>query len=175
MSGEVERPKLKVHIEYGDLRAELEGDADAVFKGFIDFLKKTYPTLETLSKIQLTVDLRGLMEKAEGIIGLEPSGPVIMVEGGLTIEEILSLLFAGALMGNQLRLFDKDALTLEELVRLSGKSRGALTGTLSRMKDKRLVERVEGGGYKITPIGVRRLQEEVLPRLRRSEKEALEG
>jgi len=175
MSGAVEQPKLKVHIEYGDLKAELEGDANAVFAGFVDFLKKTYPALETLSKIQLTVDLRRLMEEAEGIIGLEPSGPVIMVEGGLTIEEVLSLMFAGALIGNQLKLFDKDTLTLEEMVRFSGKSRGALTGTLSRMKDKRLVEKVEGGGYKITPMGVKRLQEEVLPRLRRSEKEALEG
>jgi hypothetical protein len=170
MNGAVEQPKLKVHIEYGDLKAELEGDANAVFAGFIDFLKKTYPTLETLSKIQLTVDLRRLMEEAEGIIG-----PVIMVEGGLTIEEVLSLMFAGALIGNQLKLFNKDTLTLEEIVRFSGKSRGALTGTLSRMKDKRLVEKAEGGGYKITPLGAKRLQEEVLPRLRRSEKEALEG
>ena len=57
-----EQPKLKVHLEYGDLKATLEGDADTVFAGFVDFLKKTYPTLETLSKIQLTVDLRRLIE-----------------------------------------------------------------------------------------------------------------
>jgi len=158
--------KLIVRLEYGDMKAEYEGAPDEVFKGVVDFVKKLHPSVELLSKFTLSVDLRKLIEEIEEVVAIQPSGPVILSGADMTIEQAISLLLAGAYAGNQVKLIDKDSLTLDSLMKLTGKTEGALTGTLSRMKDKQVVEKLQEGGYRITLLGIKYVLENVVPNLK---------
>ena len=158
--------KLKIHITYREMEIEAEGGPNEVFSQMLDFLKKVYPGLELISKIQLTVDTRHYLETMDGIVAVQPTGPVILIDRKLTTEEQVSLLLSGAYLGSELKLLPAAGLTLDDLIRITGKTEGTLTGTLSRMKEKQLVERIEGHGYKVTPFGLRNVAEKILPKLK---------
>jgi hypothetical protein len=160
-----EEKKLKVAIRWGDLKADYEGLPDDVLRGVIGFLKRAYPALEVVEKIALTTDLDRLVKSLEGLVGVQPSGPVILYGGKITIEQSVSLLLGGAYASYRLNLLDQESLPLDALCRLTGKTGGALRGTLSRMKDKQLIERLPEGGYKITQLGIKLLTDEVVPSL----------
>jgi len=162
--------KLQVTVKYGELRADYEGSPDDVLRGVIDFLRRVHPALEVVEKISLTTDLNNLLKALEGVVAVQPSGPVILSEKKITIEQTISLLLAGAYASHQLNLLNQESLALDALGRLTGKTGGSLRGTLSRMKEKQLIERLPEGGYRITPLGLKLLIDETTPALKREVK-----
>ncbi len=158
--------KLQVTVKYGELRADYEGSPDEVLRGVIDFLKRVHPALEVVEKISLTTDLNKLLKSLEGLVAVQPSGPVILYEKKMTIEQAISLLLGGAYASCQLNVMEQESLTLDALSRLTGKTGGALRGTLSRMKEKQMIERLPEGGYRITPLGLKRLVDDTIPALK---------
>jgi hypothetical protein len=158
--------KLQVTVKYGELRADYEGSPDEVLRGVIDFLKRVHPALEVVEKISLTTDLNKLLKSLEGLVAVQPSGPVILYEKKMTIEQTISLLLGGAYASCQLNALEQESLTLDTLSRLTGKTGGALRGTLSRMKEKQMIERLPEGGYRITPLGLKRLVDDTIPALK---------
>jgi len=164
-----EKPTVKAKLTYRDVTAEFEGNPDSILSSIAGFLSSIYPNLELVSQLHLTADAKKLLEDLRGVVAIQPDGPIILTSKKHTFEQTLSLLLAAAYAGAHIGL-TKDALTVDELMRLTGKTEGSVTGTLSRMKDKRLVEKTEEGGYRITPLGVRNLSDAVLPNLKGQEK-----
>jgi len=54
-----ERDKLKVHIEFGETKADFEGDVNQVFEAIVRFLTSVYPNLILTRRLVLSSFIRG--------------------------------------------------------------------------------------------------------------------
>jgi len=161
-----EGKELQVYVKFNEFEEDIRGSPDDVLRALMAFLDRVYPGLEVLSRIRLTVDLHGLTEQMKDVVAITPSGPVILYRKKLTIRELIRLNLIGAFVGYKLNLMDKDSLSLDELVTLTGKGKGSVSGALTHMVGDRWVEKPERGGYRISTVGIKQFQEEVFPRLK---------
>jgi len=161
-----EGKELQVYVKFNEFEEDIRGSPDDVLRALMAFLDRVYPGLEVLGRIRLTVDLHGLTEQIKDIVAVTSSGPVILSRKKLTIRELVGLNLIGAFVGYKLNLMDRDALNLDDLVNLTGKGKGSVSGALTHMVGNRWVEKPERGGYRISALGIKQFQEEVFPKLK---------
>jgi len=160
------KKELQVYVKYDQFEEDFKGPVDQVLRALIAFLDKVYPGLEILSQVRLTVDLQELIEEMKDIIAIAPSGPVVLSKKRLTVKELIGLNLIGAFVGYKLNLAEKASLSLDEMVTLTGKTKGSVSGALTPMVNDRLVEKPEKGEYKISLLGIKHFIDEVFPTLR---------
>ncbi len=163
---DVGRNGIEIYVKCGEFEEDIKGPVDEVLRALIAFLDEVYPSLEVLTKVKLTVDLHKIIEQMKDIIVITPSGPVILSKKKLSIRKLIGLNLLGAFVGYKLNLTQKASLSLDELMTLTRKTKGSISGTLTNMVNDRLVEKLERGKYKITLQGVKHLSDEVLPELK---------
>ena len=161
------KKELQVYVKYDQFEEDFKGPVDQVLRALIAFLDKVYPGLEILSQVRLTVDLQELIEEMKDVIAIAPSGPVVLSKKRLTVKELIGLNLIGAYVGHKLNLAEKASLSLNELVTLTGKTKGSVSGALTPMVNDRLVEKPEKGEYKISLLGIKHFIDEVFPTLRK--------
>jgi hypothetical protein len=131
------------------------------------FFSEIIPALKVTRKVLLTVDLEKLVDDCRNVIAVAPEGPNLLVsKQKLTDSETLALNLIAAYVSNRLGLLKKDALSKEELQKRLGKSAKITSTRLGELCREELATKTEEGNYKITTIGIKRLQEEVLPKIR---------
>ena len=157
---------IEIYVKYSGFEEDLKGPVDQVLRALISSLDKIYPGLEILSQVQLTVDLRELIGKMKGIVAIAPSGPVVLCEKKLIVKELIGLNLLGAFVGYKLNLLDKASLSLDELVTLTGKTKGSISRRITSMVNDRWVEKPERGEYKISPVGIKHFVDKVFPNLK---------
>ena len=157
---------IEIYVKYGGFEEDFKGPVDQVLRALILSLDKIYPSLEVLSQVRLTVDLQELMEKMKDIIAVVPSGPVILCEKKLTVPEMTGLNLIGAFAGYRLNLLDKASLSLDELVTLTGKTKGSISRRMTSMVNDRWVEKPDRGEYKISLVGIKHFLDKVFPNLK---------
>ena len=115
-----EKPSLKVHVELGEAKLDLEGPPEEVIRAFLQLVSKVYPAYRLVEGLTLTVDLEGLMKSLEGILAFTAEGPVILIPkdrlGRLSIRELIALHLAKAYLGNQVGRLEKFSLSVDELL-----------------------------------------------------------
>ena len=142
------------------------GNADQVWRSINKFFKQTIPALHILEKVLLTVDLENLIEDCKNIIAIAPEGPVLLVSRQkLTDSETISLhllaTYIGYKFGN-----DKDYLSKEELQAGLGKNAKITSTRLGELIREGHILKTEEAKYKITTLGIKWFQDEVLPEIR---------
>ncbi len=164
---EKEKPRLKVTVKYGSLESTCEGAADEVLSFVLRFVRDVYPAYEIVSGLTVTVDLEKLLSRLKGVIAFLPKGrPVILKStGGLTDSDIILTYLVAAYAANQMGMADGDSLSMADLLDRMGKSAGTVAGRLSELVNGMCVDRVGRGEYRVTPYGVNRFMEAVLPLL----------
>jgi len=160
------RKEIEIYVKHDQFEEDFKGPVDQVLRALMAFLDKVYPGLEILSQVRLTVDLQELIERMKGVIAIAPSGPVVLSKKRLTVKELIGLNLIGTFVGYKLNLADKASLSLDELVNLTGKTKGSVSGALTLMVNSRLVQKAERGEYKISPLGIKRFIDEVFPKLK---------
>ncbi|MDH5687500.1 MAG: hypothetical protein OEZ48_06540 [Candidatus Bathyarchaeota archaeon] len=163
---EDKRDDIEIYVKYGGFEEDFKGPVDQVLRALISSLDKICPGLEVLSRVRLTVDLQGLIEKMEGIVAIAQSGPIMLSEKKLTVKELVGLNLLGAFVGYKLNLFDDPSLSLDDLVTLTGKNKGSISRRITTLVNDRWVERLERGEYRISTLGVKHFEDEILPNLR---------
>jgi len=153
------KPLLKARLEFGELKVDLEGTVDEVFRGVVKFVETVYPSLELLSKVTFTVDTAKLMEGLAGVVQIGPEGPILVAERELPADEAIELCLLGQLVGYKLGRLDKDSLPVEDLSRVVGKARKTVANQLAGIVREGIVERVTKGEYRITTQGIRHVSE----------------
>jgi hypothetical protein len=157
---------ITVHVKYQQTEQTFTGDANQVWININKFFSELLPALQTVKKITLTVDLKKLIEDCQNIIAVAPEGPVLLVpKQKLTNNETLLLHLLATYVGNKLGKI-KDSLAKEELQVELGKTAKITSTRLSELIRERYVTKTEVGNYKITTLGIKQLQQEVLPELR---------
>ncbi len=150
----MKEPRLRVHVEYGELQADFAGDPEAVSLAFIDFLYKVYPSFKLAHNLVFKPDLVKLSQALEGVIEYSSEGMILLPET-LTSEEAILLSLLGVYVGNQLRFFEEAALSVNDVANTSGKAPKTILNQLKGMIDDGLVERAERGKYRIKSRGIK--------------------
>jgi len=157
---------VTVHIKYKEIEQTFTGDANQVWISINRFFIEMLPALQTVKKALLTVDLESLIEDCKNVIAVAPEGPVMLVsKQKLTDSETLALHLLASYIGNMLGQ-TKDVLTKEELQVGLGKSAKITSTRVGELIREGLATKTEEGNYKITTLGIKRFQEEVLPEIR---------
>jgi len=159
--------KVTAHIKYKNVEQTFTGNVDDVWVSVNKFFSEMIPALEVARKVVLTVDFQSLIEGCKDIIAVAPEGAALLVpRAKLTDSETLSLHLLATHIGYKLGLLDNGAVSKEELRVKLGKS-GKITSTrLGELNREGWVTKTSEDNYKITTIGIKSLQREVLPRIR---------
>jgi hypothetical protein len=156
---------VTVHVKYGDLEQTFTGNVNDVWVSVNRFFSEMIPAFDIARKVTLTVDLAKLVEDFNGVIAISPEGPELLVpKEKLTDSETLQLHLLAAYIGHKLGKLLRENMTKEELAAKLGKSMKITTTRLGELVKQGNVVRIEEGNYKITTIGIKRLQDETLPR-----------
>ncbi|RLI35781.1 hypothetical protein DRO55_04800 [Candidatus Bathyarchaeota archaeon] len=151
--------KLRVHLEFGDAKLDLEGDVNEVFKALTRFITKIYPDLEVVRNLTYTPDLVELSEELSGIIELTPEGPILISGEQLSARNKICLALVGAEVGSRLGKLAKGTLSSRELSRVTGKAIKTVMNEMPRLVAEGLVKRTSKGEYMITTLGIKRTED----------------
>ena len=152
-----DKGKLKVHVEFGELRADFEGDPDEVVRAFLTSLSNIYPSLEMAKKLIFQPDLYQLAKSLIGLVNFAPEGLLVLV-GEAPAEETIIVSLVGSYVGYKLGKVDSDTDSANGLAKTTGKALKTISNQLAWMIDEGLVERVGRGRYQITSLGIKRFE-----------------
>ena len=159
--------EITVNIKYKDMEQTFSGNANDVWIGINKFLSKMIPTLDVIRKVILTADFQSIIEDCADIIAVAPEGAALLVpRANLTDSETLSLHLLATYIGYKLGLLEDDAVSKEELRVRLGKSGKIASTRLGELVREGLVTKTGDDNYRVTTIGIKNLQREVLPRIR---------
>ena len=150
--------KLRVQVEFGDLKANFEGSVDEVFESILRFLTQICPNLEMLQKIVYTPDLMKILEELVGLIEFT-TGDLILTVQGLSASKMICLALLGAYIGHKLGMLSKNTLSSSDLAKTTGKAKKTVMNEMPRLVEKGYVERTPEGEYLITTLGIRQTEE----------------
>lgn len=159
--------KITVHIKYRDIEQTFVGNVNDVWIGVNKFFSQMIPSFDAAHKILLTADIQSLIEDSREVIAIAPEGPELLIsKRKLTDSEVIQLYLLAAYLGHKLGHLNRDAVSKEELQTRLGKSSKITSTRLGELCREGVATKTEEGDYKITTIGIKRLQEEALPRIR---------
>jgi hypothetical protein len=157
---------VTVHIKYMDTEQAFTGDVNQVWVSVNRFFSEMIPALQIVKKALLTVDLEKLIEDCKNVIAVAPEGPVLLVsKQRLTDSETLTSHLLATYIGNKLGL-SKSFLTKEELQAALGKNAKITSTRLGELCREGYATKTDDGNYRITTLGIKRFQEDVLPEIR---------
>jgi hypothetical protein len=154
-----EQNKIRVHLEFGEVKADFEGDVNQVFEFTVRFLTEAYPGLEILHGIVYTPDLVKLATELVGHVEITAEGPILVSASELSAREAICIVLLGAHVGNRLGKITKGTLSSSDLATITGKARKTISNEVPRLAADGLVERTEEGEYKLTILGIRKTED----------------
>lgn len=158
--------KIYVHVKFGDIEHTFEGNVNDVWFSVNKLFSENIPCVEVVSKIMLTVDLQQLVEDCKDIVAVTPEGIAVLVsKERLTDNEALMLHLLAGYVGQKLGVLETASLSKEALQNSLGKSAKIISTRLGELCRKGYVVKMDGD-YKISTIGVKTLQSELLPKLK---------
>jgi hypothetical protein len=159
--------KITVHIKYKDVEQTFVGNVNHVWVIVNNFFSQMIPSFDVAQKVLLIPDLPKLIEDFKNVIALANEGPELLIsKRRLTDSEIIQLYLLAAYMGHKLGRLSRDAMSKKELQTRLGKTPKITSTRLGELCREGGAIKIEEGNYKITTIGIKRLQDELLPKIR---------
>jgi len=157
---------IEVTVRHSGIENRIIGSPESVLRELVSYFSKTYPSLELVSKLVLTVDSAEFLQSCTGILATSPEGLVVLKDlGALKDKELLMLHLAGARLQYQLGKREADTLSLDEITKTTGRSTGTVAGRLSELCNEQLIERVGKGSYRLTTMGTRVVMKDLTPKV----------
>ncbi len=157
---------IEVTVRHSGIESRIIGNPESVLRELISYFSKTYPSIELVSKLILSVDSAEFLQSCTGILATSPEGLVVLKNlAGLRDKELLMLHLAGSRLLHQLGERESDTLSLDEITKTTGRSTGTVAGRLSELCNEQLVERVGKGSYRLTTMGTRVIMKDLMPRV----------
>ena len=151
--------KLRVHIEFGEAKADFEGDVDQVFESIVRFLTEIYPDLEILQKVVYTPDVTRLANKLQGLVEITSEGPILASGLDLPAKHAVCITLLASHVGHTLGKTPKRTLSSSELARLIDKARKTIRNEMPRLISEGFLERTPEREYRITTLGIRKTED----------------
>lgn len=154
-----EQNQLKVHLEFGEVKVDFEGDVNKVFESITRFLAELYPNLEIIRNLVYTPNLSIIAAKLVGHVEITDEGPILVSGSELSTWEAACITLLGAHIGNKLGKLAKETLTSSDLARITGKARKTISNEVPKLVVDGLIERTPEGEYKLTILGIRKTED----------------
>lgn len=159
---ETRSEQITLTVKYRDLEQTFTGSVNDVWVSVNKLFAELLPAFDLARKVILTVDLARLIEDSKGVIALAPEGHELLVpKEKLTDSEILQYYLLAAYIGFKLGKTTKETMTKEELSSKLGKKIKITATRLGELVKEGNVIKAEDSGYKISTVGITRLQEEL--------------
>ncbi len=157
---------VEVTVKHSGIENRIIGNPESVLRELVSYFSRTYPSLELVSKLVLSVDSAEFLQSCTGILAASPEGLVVLKDlGELKDKELLMLHLAGSRLQYQLAKREADTLSLDEITKITGRSTGTVAGRLSELCNEQLVERVGKGSYRLTTMGTRVVMKDLMPKI----------
>jgi len=154
--------QVTVHVKYGDVEKTFTGSVNDVWVSVNKFFSEMIPAFDIARKVTLTVDLAKLIEDFKDAVAIAPEGPEVLIpKEKLTDSEFLQYYLLAAYVCYRLGKRSTDAMSKEELQAKLGKNTKITATRLGELVKQGNVVKTDDGNYRISTVGVKKLQEEV--------------
>src|SRR5215470_1577014 len=90
------RPKVKVTIEWGDMKHSVEGDLEIVVKEVVQFAARVLPNYSLASKLTFNTDYSSMVDDLSEIVKVTPEGEAIILKSDISAENSIVLVLLAA-------------------------------------------------------------------------------
>ena len=153
-----EQHYLRVHLEFGEVKVDCDGDVNQVFEFMVRFLSEVYPNLEILRKLVYTPDVTNLAAKLVGRVEITAEGPILVSGSDLSARDAVCITLLGAYVGYKLGKLPIESLSSGDLAKITGKARKTISNEVPRLVADGLTERTSEGEYKLTILGIKKTE-----------------
>ena len=154
-----ERPKIKVQIEWGDIKHTAEGDLETVVREVMQFAASVLPNYSLASKLTFSPDYSSMVDDLSSTVKLTPEGEIVLLKPDMSAENSISLVLVAARVAHAVGTRPNVDLDPEAISRAIGKAVKTVRNTLAMMTKTGVVDRTSMGGYKLTIQGIRKAHE----------------
>jgi hypothetical protein len=164
--------QLSISVSYGDAKVEFSGSPEVVMRSLHEFVSRVVPSMDLARAISLNHSLNDLVFAFKDYVKVTPEGPRVWTQDRkLSDKEFVLLQLVAARVAALSGKGSSDAMSVSEIEAASGLYSKTISSRLSELTKSAQVERVDsdsGGKYRITTVGVSRLQEILAKKLRGS-------
>lgn len=154
--------QVTVIVKYDGVEQTFTGSVSDVWVSVNKFFGDVLPTFDLARKITLSVDLAKLIDDSKGVIAIAPEGPEVLIpREKLTDSEVLQCHLLAVYIGFKMGKLAKETATKEELQSKLGKSMKITATRLGELVKEGRAIKDEHGCYRISTLGIKRLQEEL--------------
>ncbi len=154
-----ERPKIKVQIEWGDIKHTAEGDLETVIREVMTFVARVLPNYSLASKLTFSPDYSSMVDDLSETVKLTPEGEVVLLKPEMSAESSIALVLLAARVANAVGTRPTVDMTPDMISRAIGKAVKTVRNTLAMLVKTGIVERTADGNYKLTMQGIRKAHE----------------
>ena len=153
----VNRARVRVKVEYGELQAHFEGTVEDVTHAFLNFLKTVHPAFPLAAKLMYKPDLVELGSLLEGIVEYSSEG-LILVRTDFTADEAILTVLLGVYVGSRIGAITENTISVNAIANISRKASKTILNQIKSMIDDGYVNRVGKGEYQIKNLGIKKME-----------------
>jgi DNA-binding transcriptional ArsR family regulator len=154
-----EKPKVKVQIEWGDVKHTVEGDLESVIREVMQFAAKVLPNYTLASKLTFSPDYSSMVDDLSESVKLTPEGEAVFLKPELSAENSIALVLLAVRVANAVGTRPTVDMSPDAISRAIGKSVKTVRNTLALLTKTGVVDRTSEGNYKLTIQGIRKSHE----------------
>lgn len=154
-----DREKVKVTIEWGDIKHTVEGDLDIVVREVMQFAARVLPNYSLASKLTFNPDYSSMVDDLSEVVKVTPDGEVIMLRSDMSAENSIALVLLAARVAQAVGSRPDVEMSPEVISKSIGRAVKTVRNTLATMTKTGMIDRSPNGGYKLTIQGIRRAHE----------------
>ena len=154
-----ERPKIKVQIEWGDIKHTAEGDLETVIREMMQFAARVLPNYSLASKLTFSPEYSSMVDDLSETVKLTPEGEVVLLKPEMSAENSIKIVLLTARVANAVGTRPSVDMSPEMISRAIVKAVKTVRNTLAMLVKTGIVERTADGNYKLTMQGIRKAHE----------------
>jgi len=164
---------LSISVTYGDTKVEFSGSPEVVLRSLYEFISKVIPNMDLARAISVNYSLNDVIQLFKEYIRITPEGPRLWIEDKrLSDRDVILLQLVASKASSLTGKGTSDAMSVGEIQAATGLYPKTISSRLSELSKTAQVERVEGEGggrYRISTLGVHKLNEQLSKKLRLSQ------
>ncbi len=154
-----ETPRIKVTIEWGDMKHTAEGDLETVLREMMQFAARVLPNYTLASKLTFSPDYSSMVDDLSETVKLTPEGEVLLVRAEMSAESSIAIVLLAVRVANAVGTRPSLDMGPEMISKAIGKAVKTVRNILAQLVKTGIVERTAEGNYKLTIQGIRKAHE----------------
>ena len=151
--------KIKVQIEWGDIKHTAEGDLETVVREVMQFAAKVLPNYSLASKLTFSPDYSAMVDDLSSAVQLTPEGEAVLLKTEMSAENSISMVLLAARVAHAVGTRPNVEMDPETISRAIGKAVKTVRNTLAMMMKTGVIDRTSDGRYKLSIQGIRKAHE----------------